>query len=180
MRDRLSESLVASALALLMISLSFPARAETPPPRTSSSPTPTVEVSPPDDGDSSTASGPRVLLDPFELHGAAFYRAVGRPDLARRFEDRRALKTFGWVVGGVGLNVAALLSIFAALPSGCDGGASAPSSCGSPGRFDVTAGVVGLASLALVVIPFFFSNDPVSAEERLDLARAASFPGARF
>jgi len=115
----------------------------------------------------------RVL--PF-LEGADFYRAVGRPDLATRYENRRAGKTALRVggsvllVGGVLVGILDLLATAATNVDhglGCVGGSSAD--CQAQASASPLPWIAALAGLGMLIAPACYSTDPLSASEKAAL-----------
>jgi hypothetical protein len=116
---------------------------------------------------------PRVL--PF-VEGPEFYRAVGRPDLARRYESRRATKTIMRVGGGILLAGGILVGLIDAAGSavqntvytaGCVTGSA--TDCASSSSPSSAPWVVALIGLGLVVTPAFIATDPLGPAEKAAL-----------
>jgi hypothetical protein len=133
------------------------------------------------DSGAPTSAAPRLLVDPLTIDGAAFYEAVGRPDLASSYRMRHGLSVASWIVGGVSLGVGAfawvLIRTVEAAGTGifCTVGivteTGNPSACQKPDETLWVPDLMMAGGLALIVAPAFWSNDPVSPEEKEELAR---------
>jgi hypothetical protein len=125
---------------------------------------------------------PLLLVDPRMLEGASFYETVGRPDLAAGYRTRHGLKIASRVVGGVSLGLGALTWVAVrALEAGFSAPfcvAGAQDACGPPKDTLWVPDIMMAGGLALLVAPLLWSNDPVSLEEKVALARGA-FAGTR-
>lgn len=111
------------------------------------------------------SSAPSASATAAVLGGPQFYLAVGRPDLVDAYERRRTAKTFVRVIGAVPLGVGVLWFLI----NSVEAGAQNP-----PARVDALGPVITmLAGGAIMVAPSAWSDDPVSYEERVELARAA-------
>lgn len=110
-----------------------------------------------------------------QIEGAEFYVNVGRPDLARRYKERSSNKTAVRVAGGVVMaaGFVALIAVAVASTGVCDG---EPAPCGSSSStsspYIIVPDLVMLGGLALLVAPAIFDTDPVSDQEKADLADA--------
>jgi hypothetical protein len=164
--SRATKKVVAATLviSLLLASRSASAGDE---PATLPLPPPSVEAPTP------PVAIPTPALDLTTLKGHAFYVAVGRLDLARRYQHRKHVK--GWIGGiGGGLIVASLG--LAALFLLSDGGGLHPDPNEPPrnDRSDFAIPVVFASTgLLMVVGAIAAPTDPVSDEERAELARGA-------
>jgi hypothetical protein len=115
-------------------------------------------------------------MDPTNLEGYAFYMAVGRPELARRYRRRRHLKRAiqggGAILMGVALLAAGYLWAFEVYDC-----ATPDDECNDniPDSWTYTLlGVAGVGLVALVA-PVFVRTDPVSDEEKAFLAQQARY-----
>jgi hypothetical protein len=125
---------------------------------------------------------PLFVVDPLQLKGSAFYDALGRDDLARRYRTRAEVKGATRVLGGVALTVGVawlVLDAFgsaawAGLCAGAQGGSSCKQDAGPPLGVDILLGV-GLAAL---VAPSFWSTDPLNDDEKRALVESVT--RARF
>jgi hypothetical protein len=155
------------------------------------SPTPARPVAPPDSPPVEPPPQPvweprpapsfTPTVDPRNLEGYAFYVAVGRPELARRYRRRRHLKRAiqggGAILLGVGLGAAAYLWAFESLDCVEPG-----DECNDniPNRLTYASlGAAGVG-LVLLVAPAFVRTDPVSADEKEELARQARYAHRAF
>ena len=120
---------------------------------------------------------PRLTIDPRMIEGALFYDVVGRPDLAAEYRTRHGWAVASRVVGGISLGLGAFTWLSAQL---IDVAFKAPF-CGlqtdpacrqGPGTLWVPD-LMMAGGLALLILPGFWSNDPVSLDEKADLARKA-------
>jgi hypothetical protein len=133
-----------------------------------------VEVSTPRD---KPWSPNREAVNLMRIDGAAFYDAVGRPDLASRYGTRHALQITGRVVGGLslGLGVLSWVAVKALLEGfelpGCALSNNDPS-C----HHDETLWVPDLmmAGGAVLILATLGRTDPVSDGEKADLAYEAA------
>jgi hypothetical protein len=147
-----------------------PADLSAPPrrPNTEDDPTPVPEKSP----------APHLLIDPLTLKGAAFYEAVGRRDLADDYRARRGAKAFGRVLGGITLGVSSafwvLGSALASSPDSNCGRDPHGASCAA-NRSELLVSEIAMAvGLGLLVVPAFWSTEPVSDEQKVELVREAA------
>lgn len=117
-----------------------------------------------------TPVAPRLqLVEDWQVRegGPAFYRAVGRPDLAQRFEDRAGAKSFARWMGAVAAT-GALLWSFGIFLNNFD-------CCGGPRKPQTPytgPGILSLAALSAIVIPGLVPTDPLDGSERVALATA--------
>lgn len=123
---------------------------------------------------------PRVLpfLDPPD-----FYRAVGRPDLARRYEDRRTGKTILRVGGGILLAGGILIGLIddaaattqnSVYTAGCVAGSS--TDCQASSSASGVPWAVALIGLGMLIAPACYSTDPLSPAEKAALLGTISAP----
>ena len=113
-----------------------------------------------------------------QIEGAGFYEAVGRPDLAERYETRRPLKTAGRVTGGAVLAAGFLVLVVIAV--GITGTCDSPCAPGStPTPSFVVPDFMMLGGLMLLLLPTVFETDPVNEHEKLGLAEAEAAVRAR-
>ena len=113
-----------------------------------------------------------------QIEGAGFYEAVGRPDLADRYETRRSLKTAGRVTGGAVL--AAGFLVFVVIAAGIAGTCDSPCAPGSTASPSfVVPDSMMLGGLVLLLLPAIFDTDPVNEREKLGLAEAEAAARAR-
>jgi hypothetical protein len=119
------------------------------------------------------------------LDGPQFYRLLGRPDLAERYEHRSNVKTGFRVAGGITLGVGVVWGLLDLAATAFVGGvevvACAPSSGSSPSCHTASpSGVpwlVALGGLGMLVVPSFVSTDPLSPVDKRTLVDGAM--GAR-
>jgi hypothetical protein len=130
------------------------------------------------------APPPPPAVNPFVLDGGSFYDLVGRPDLAARYRTRHAWKSGLRIIGGVSLTLGALTWTMARMleatfsSSVC--GLAQQSAC-DPGYKTLWVPDLMMAGgLALMVVPGFWSDDPVSKEEKARLARDATARGVSW
>jgi hypothetical protein len=112
---------------------------------------------------------PRLMIDPLTIQGAAFYDVVGRPDLASEYRWRHGWAIASRVVGGISLGLGALA--WAGAHAFADPLCEGPSCPGNKTLWVPDIMMAGGA--ALLVLPFLWSNDPVSIEEKARLAHNA-------
>ena len=115
-----------------------------------------------------------------QIEGAGFYEAVGRPDLADRYETRRSLKTAvprdrGAPCWGRGSwyssssRQESLVPVTRAVRAGLH----------SPAPSFVVPDSMMLGGLVLLLLPSVFDTDPVNEREKLGLAEAEAAARAR-
>jgi hypothetical protein len=131
------------------------------------------------DPDAPQVRPPRLMVDPLTIEGASFYDAVGRPDLADSYRARHGWAVASRVVGGLSLGLGMLTWVAVqALVAGVELPVcvAAPDSMAchqGPGTLWVPD-IMMAAGLTLLVVPAAWSNDPVSEDEKADLAREAA------
>ena len=149
---------------------------------------PSGEPSPPPNDVAPAAPSLRLAVNPFLLEGAAFYDAVGRPDLAHRYRTRQGWKTGSRVIGGISLGLGALAWVVARSveftfgSSACGVGAALGdmSPCTPAYKTLWVPDLMMAGGLALLIVPSLWSNDPVSLEEKLRLANEAGTRGVSW
>jgi hypothetical protein len=115
------------------------------------------------------SGAPPLAVEPLPK-GAAFYDAVDRPDLAAIYRSRHRWAIASRVVGGISLGLGAIVWE-AAQVAEAEANPLCQTNCGSH-RMWVPYTMMA-AGAALLVLPVFWSNDPVSDEEKARLAREA-------
>lgn len=118
---------------------------------------------------SSPAPGAIDLRLLASLDGPAFYRALGRPDLARRYEARRAGKVALRVGGGLLLIGGVVVGMFDAFAVGL-GNVFNPSCVPGTGNGCQNASavpwLVALAGVGMLIAPACYSTDPLTPSEK--------------
>jgi hypothetical protein len=116
--------------------------------------------------------------------GPELYRALDRPDLARRYERRRATKTVLHIGGGVlliGGVVAGIVDVLAVAAenrlqtAGCAFGFGS-GSCQGSAQASSIPWLVAFAGLWVEMTPAFFSTDPLSRSEKDALLKGSVAP----
>jgi hypothetical protein len=108
-----------------------------------------------------------TAADLLTIRGATFYDVVGRPDLASEYRSRHGWAIASRVVGGISLGIGALAWAGAQ--------AFADPLCDSPSCRPklLVPDLMMAGGAALLILPFLWSNDPVSDEEKARLAHEA-------
>jgi len=149
-----------------------------------------AEDDPPETSDAGTAARPRLLVtDGAVLYGgalidgASFYNLVGRPYLEAQYKHNAAAiattRTIGYISLGIGVTALALVAFAAGFTQGACLGPNAvssvsdrPASCGSDSSSLLLVPVaLGVAGGALLATSAAMPRDPLSLEERRELAR---------
>jgi hypothetical protein len=124
------------------------------------------------------------MVAPHLFEGAAFYDAVGRPDLAEEYRARHGWAIASRVVGGLSLGLGAgvwlivktVETTFEVAPCSV----LMASGCGQQqGTTLWVPDLMMAGGLALLAVPALWSNDPVSSEQKARLARDAFGAHAR-
>ena len=159
---------------LLLATLRAAAHAESAPP---SPPAPVVPLGP---------AAPIDLRALPVLDGPALYRVLGRPDLATRYENRRAAKTALRISGGILLGAGVLVGVVDILvvafdntfrSIGClpaDGSGPVPSSCQTSESVSGIPWLIALGGLGMLVAPAFIATDPLAPTEKRALIDSAT------
>ena len=126
------------------------------------------------------------------LDGPTLYRVLGRPDLATRYEHRRAAKTALRISGGILLGAGVLVGVVDILAVafdntvrsvGClpaDGTGPVPSSCQTSASVSGIPWLVALGGLGMLIAPSFMPTDPLTpAEKRALIDSATGAPPGR-
>ena len=169
-----------AAVGLLLATLRAGAHAETAPP---SPPAPVVPLGP---------AAPIDLRALPVLDGPTLYRVLGRPDLATRYEHRRAAKTALRISGGILLGAGVLIGVVDILAValdnslrslGClpaDGTGPISPSCQTSSSVSAIPWLVALGGLGMLVAPAFIATDPLTpAEKRALIDSATGAPPGR-
>ena len=169
-----------AAVGLVLATLLAGAHAET---ATPSPPAPIVPLGP---------AAPIDLRALPVLDGPALYRVLGRPDLATRYEHRRAGKTALRISGGILLGAGVLVGVVDILvvaldntlrSIGClpaDGTGPTSPSCQTSESVSGIPWLVALGGLGMLVAPSFMSTDPLTpTEKRALIDSATGAPPAR-
>jgi hypothetical protein len=120
---------------------------------------------------------PPPPFDPLTIEGASFYEVVGRPDLAAAYRARQGWAVASRVLGGLSLGIGAVAWVAVRVAEAtlsvpfCALGDMA--AC-QPARDTLWVPDIMMAGgLALLILPAFWSNDPVSDAEKAELVRTA-------
>ena len=148
-----------------------------------------AEIAPPSPPPPVVPLGPAAPIDlrglPL-LDGPALYRVLGRPDLATRYENRRAAKTALRISGGILLGAGVLVGVVdilvVALDNGlrsigclpADGTGPIPSSCQTSASVSGIPWLVALGGLGMLVAPAFIATDPLTLTEKRALIDSAT------
>jgi hypothetical protein len=111
------------------------------------------------------------------LEGPELYRALGRPDLARRYESRRTGKIVLRIGGGALLTVGVLAGILDAFGTAASNLTSSSCLAGGSSSCQSASGapwVVALAGVGMLIVPAFYSTDPLSPSEKRALIDGAT------
>jgi hypothetical protein len=171
-----------AAVGLLLATFPAGAHPEIAPP---SPPAPVVPLGP---------FGPIDLRALPVLDGPTLYRVLGRPDLATRYEHRRATKTALRISGGILLGAGVLIGVVdilavaldntarsvACLPA--DGTGPTSGSCQTSASVSGIPWLVALGGLGMLVAPAFIATDPLTSIEKRALIDSATGapPGRPF
>jgi hypothetical protein len=126
-----------------------------------------------------TGPEPRLVINPLTIEGAAFYDAVGRPDLADEYRARHGWAVASRVVGGLSLGLGAAAWLVAKTFESTTrvatcGVLMANMACAQAQDNTLWGPDLMMAGgLALLIAPALWSNDPVSQEQKVQLARDA-------